>query len=595
MARTIKKVLVWSVSAVVLGLTLAPQLFSQSAQSTLGTITGRVVDGSSKEAIAGATIAITRTVSRSEQQAVLGRPVARPVVISAADGSFVLEDVAPGAFSLRARKPGYSGGYFGQAKAVADETVQEFDLRSGEQVKGIVLRLWVASAITGRVISEAGAPLGGKWVQGLRLEALGQGPMQLRPQGFAVKTDQRGEYRISDLSPGRYLVQASSTEPPSQASELLAMMAPRSGPASMIDLSKAPVFHPMALSPAQASFVVVTAGEHPTNIDITIPDSPKGTSIRGRVIGLPAGFSACRVRLIADVLGSPLGEGFEVTATDTGPDGAFSFSNVAPGNYVVRGIAWGSDGINTLGRPSPSESAIIRGPLGPGVWFSRNLVVGDSVVRDFEIVAQIAARIVGTIVSNDDRTFSPEDLQGLAVSLIPATGWNLQGQPIVGIGDGGRFSSPGLPPGRVWLSLVGKFWPIAKVVAGGIDVRDAGLEVGSQDIPVTVFVQRREVTIDGAVVDGGGALRPDAYLVFFPFDRKGWNEWTIRRARPSRFGRFTLQVAPGEYLVAAVEGGLPDNWRSLEYVSRLAPGALRVQVENKPVLSQQVRLQRSGG
>ena len=560
--------------SIVTSLALSSAPSTVATQSTAGSITGRVVDGTTNEAIQGATVSISRVYrSQAEAKAALGNPRIPPVT-TGADGSFTFSSVAPGPgdLTIRARKFAYTGGYFGQAAPSGDETIQHFDLRSGEEAKGVVLRLWKASVLSGRIRTQSNEPIPGKWVQAFRVSNWGPGALELQPLESPVKSDEQGEYRFPGLNPGRYLVQASEMQPPALFEQTYALLSPKRGIPSLIDLSASPVFYPNALSPVQSRLVVVTAGQDTTSIDITVPSTLNVTSISGRIRNLPAGLSSCRVRLTAS--SAELGENFEVTATDSAGDGSFVFTNVAPGTYVIRGIAWPED------------------VKGQAMWFSRDVIVGNDPIRDLDIVAQPGAKITGRVAPDGNLPFTAEELRGMNLPVDPIAGWNLQGRPLINVELDNTFSTFGLPAGRVHLGYVLPFGMAARVLVGNVDVRDTGIELAGKDVDVTVVVRRQPTTIEGIVVDSAGTPRPDGYLVWFPYDQRAWNTRTIRRDRPDRFGKFSLQVGPGDYAVAAVEGGLPEDFRSPEFLTKLKAGALRVVVDRANVTSQQVRIQR---
>jgi hypothetical protein len=265
-----------------------------------------------------------------------------------------------------------------------------------------------------------------------------------------------------------------------------------------------------------------------------------------------------------------------MTAVDAADDGSFFFSNVAPGTYEIRGVVWGLSG------PSPSA-----------MWFSRDVFVGSGAVRDLDLVAQAGARITGRVAPDDNLAFTAEELRSFRVLIEPVGGWSLQGieQPTVEVDN--TFSTPGLPPGRysIFVSPL-SVGSVSRIVESNVNVRDVGIELSGKDADVTVVLRRKPVTIQGIVTDASGALRPEAYLVYFPSDRRAWNSATVWRDRPNRFGQFTVAVGPGDYTVAAVEGGLPEDWRSPEFLSKVVPRGLRVVVERANVVSQRVALQR---
>ncbi len=119
----------------------------------------------------------------------------------AEDGSFVLEDVAAGRWTVEAFAPGYQAG---SASAVA--------VGEGEATEGVEVRLSKGGVITGKVLeSRGGRPILDATV---RAELSGGGPRTMIRMGGEggdneTATDAEGRYEIAGLAPGTWTVTAS--------------------------------------------------------------------------------------------------------------------------------------------------------------------------------------------------------------------------------------------------------------------------------------------------------------------------------------------------------------------------------------------------
>ena len=209
----------------------------------------------------------------------------------AEDGSFVLEDVPAGRWTVEAFAPGYQSG---SASAV---TVGE-----GEAAEGVDVRLSKGGVITGRVLeSRTGKPILDANVQA-QLSGGGPGMGMIRMGGEGgddeASTDAEGRYEIAGLAPGTWTVTAS---------------------------------HP-DWSEATAS---VELKDAPATADIRLG---RGGSIGGTVIagGRPVGGAQVSLQTAGDsgFRPGPGGVGNDQSAlSDEG--GRFRFERLTPGRYTL--------------------------------------------------------------------------------------------------------------------------------------------------------------------------------------------------------------------------------------------------------------------
>ena len=97
-------------------------------------------------------------------------------------------------------------------------------------------------------------------------------------------------------------------------------------------------------------------------------------------------------------------------------------------------------------------------------------------------------------------------------------------------------------------------WFLKSVVVDGLDVTDAGHDLGSSAAPVVVTVSNRMSSISGRVSEAGKPTRNYAVAVF-PSDRTKWTPYSrlIRNVPPNEDGGFAVRGLPaGEYVAVAV-------------------------------------------
>jgi hypothetical protein len=164
-------------------------------------------DGSS---VAASNVDQKFTVSGSVVNEGTGEPVTRAMVtligsptryaFSDSNGSFTIEGVPAGRYSIQAQKPGY----FGPQERGGPRSVQSVEV--GANSDAIVIKLVAENVIYGRLTESNGQPVESV---GLRLmqRVLRNGAWRMESRSSA-NTDDDGTYRFANLQPGTYYVSA---------------------------------------------------------------------------------------------------------------------------------------------------------------------------------------------------------------------------------------------------------------------------------------------------------------------------------------------------------------------------------------------------
>lgn len=249
----------------------APQ---QNPPPATGAISGVVVDGTSGEPIENASVSISGTGS--------GAAASERRELTDPKGRFAFAELPAGvSYTIRANAPSYFPGAFSRAGGPSRDTTP-IPLQAREWRRDVQVRLWKPSAISGRVVDEAGEPIVGIFVRAVAKIWVG-GHEQLAASPV-VSTDDHGMYRLADLQPGRYLVEAPSVRLP-QPVQVPSVPGPRSGSDAHYVGSASPgpdgrpraypiTFFPSAQSVADAGIVDVTAGQERTGVDIAVLPVP---------------------------------------------------------------------------------------------------------------------------------------------------------------------------------------------------------------------------------------------------------------------------------------------------------------------------------
>lgn len=296
-------------------------------------------------------------------------------VTTASDGRFLFENLKPGTYSLKATLGGYAPAEYGQRGP--NSRGMTITLKPGQKMQAVSLTMTPGGTITGRIVDANGDPLSRALVQAQKLVYQETGRSLVTVQ--AVPTDDKGEYRLFWLPPGKYFI---SALPSDDRMRTIAAVLPTTGNSNVsivtlasanafssiwdmgtgpiagvvpgvkvtsrtlsngdvIDEAAVQVFYPAALEISTATPLEVRPGGLTSGIDITTR-SARVYRIRGVVISSTTGqpISATSISLIqrngttvsqtVPVMQAPNNSGFEIAGVvpgsyyllSTGPDGA---------------------------------------------------------------------------------------------------------------------------------------------------------------------------------------------------------------------------------------------------------------------------------
>jgi len=458
-----------------------------------------------------------------------------PGTVAATDtqGNYEIPHVTPGSYYISAAKLGFVTTYVGQRRP--SEPVMPVALSGEESNLTINFRLTGGGIVEGTVVDEIDGPLPDVIVGLIRSDETYGDNGSLAPlaestgwrdvESKAVRTDDRGHFRLAGVPPGSYFV-----------------VAPLSGPIEDATNSQQRVgyvrtYFPGVHSPADARPVWVRDGQRVAvrfpvilgrlaSVNGTVKDSAGG-QVRFGFARLARLRSASRVILDSSTRLAQIAN-----------DGSFVIGGVAPGDYAVA---------VTIG--APWEGGI-----------QRDVEIGR---RNIRIVGHNEQRVSistapGGIVSGQvvfEGRHSPMSLTTLRVVPHAVAGEYLGITPLgsAAISRDGSFTLRNVF-GRTVLSVdAGDGWYQKGVYFNGSDVTDSGIDpgAGGRLEGVRIVLTNRPTKICGTLFDQAGRSQADGWVIVYAVDERRWtNELGryIKVTRTDGLGRYAISGLPaGEY------------------------------------------------
>src|SRR5262249_51601108 len=210
------------------------------------------------------------------QQPVQPPPI--PAVTTDRDGKFVVSDLEEGSYRIAVTLNGFVKQEYGQRSFTGQGSV--LTLTKGETLKDLVIRMTRAANVNGRIADENGLPASGVTVRLIKATYNANG-IRLFQQAGTSRTNDRGEYRLYWMTPGRYYLVAGT--PPG--------IPPGVDPGGVPSPNETPdpytfTYYPGTTDLARAMTVELKAGAE-IAMDFSVPHAQL-YKISGRVAGVPS-------------------------------------------------------------------------------------------------------------------------------------------------------------------------------------------------------------------------------------------------------------------------------------------------------------------
>lgn len=563
------------------------------------------------------------TLTNSETSANLG------TVVTDVEGRFRFTALTAAPLTLRAAKGGYLDVIFGQKKPGSGRPGTPIQLADAQKIDNIQMQLPRGGVISGLVVDEVGDPILGVLVRVWRY-AIRNGSRELTATSNSGTTDDRGQYRVSGLVPGDYIVCAVprdelvtlAAQYDALIARVQALEAARAQQAGRGGLMPPPPPPPSLIGPRpedpQESYVMMcspgtTRMADAATITLDVGEERPGQNLQLQL--LPIARVSGRVVWNDGKL--PIAGGSGGTTADTqvhlvdlsapnspaGPrvihvkaDGSFSFTSVQPGQYTLEAHA----DVPMPGSPAPAAApagARAPGPVMTPLWASVEISVAGQAVSDVTLTMSHGMNLSGHVVTEGA---SPVDLSRLRVTALPAgPQYGEFNIPAARVEPDGRFTITGVVPGKYRISSApGSAGAVIKsAVFSGVDTLDVPIDVKpGVDIGgglLTAIPRFAEIT--GQLQDGTGKPVPGYTVIAFPVDPRYWTPGSrrVQAVRPATDGRFTLRnLVAGEYRLAAVTDVETGEWFVPAFLRALLPGAIAITLADGERRDQPLRIGR---
>ena len=399
----------------------------------------------------------------------------------------------------------------------------------------------IAGAVSGSIVDGFGEPVQGVTVALWRLRFAGD-RQQAVPTGVQRRSDDRGQYRIPTVPPGRYLIVASLEESP-----------------------YTPLYFPGVTAIAAAVPVVVGRLEEVHGIDVTFTRT-RAARVTGRA--LDAGGQPLYGRVVLTPRHTPPAPGVLPRVVATSGDALFEFANVPPGDYVLRAI-----------RPGVGEPV--------AEFTTRAITVNEVDPPPIVLATSPTASLRGRIVIEGADT--PAADLGL-MALADADAGPPGDRPWPAFVTGETFELRGLAgPTRISLSRAPAGYWLKSVDVAGVNAAVTPVSFDGPDdsrADVTLVVSANGGMVTGRVADETGRPVESYRVVVFSTDNERWfaGSPAVRiTGGPEVDGTYSVRsLPPGDYWAVAVDiidgDGDSGDWQNPDVLARLAPLASRVSV-----------------
>jgi hypothetical protein len=421
-------------------------------------------------------------------------------------------------------------------------------LANGQKLTQIVFKLTPQGVVTGHVVDQDGEPLARVQIQCMRF-VYQRGKRQLQGADGSMTND-LGEFRLFDLSPGKYVVSARYL---SQGMYMNSRERVVGSPQAVQAAEEGypTLYYPNAMNPESASQIEVTPGAQIHGVDMTLV-SIRTVRVKGHVNVSTASQQRQNTMLMLSLRDSGANIGLTF-----GPPANVARVFDAKGNFEIRGVA-------------PGSYYLTGNYVDNGQRYSARIPVdvGNSTVEGIEVNFQPPAEIKGRIVVEENG-----DLKGAGLNIIlqpKSTG------PMMG-GTGGQmkedltFKLSNIGPDPYDINVFGfpEGFYLKSIRIGDQDVTETGADF-TRGVPageMTVVINPNGGQIEGTVQNAKSENAVGATVTLIPDESHRSLTWLYKTSNTDQNGHFTVTgLRPGEYKIYAWEDIEPGSYQDPDFM-----------------------------
>jgi hypothetical protein len=457
--------------------------------------------------------------------------------VTDSQGHFLLDGLPCASYLLTVSHPGFVDASYGQRKPNDPGAVLTLPL--GQKMTGLFFKLQRASVITGHVFDENGELIQGALVRVLR--PTGRGKRQDTQEAGTGVTNDLGEFRIYDLSPGRYYVAV--TYDPWSAREGFDPK-PRQ---RLFKKGYPTTYFSNTSDPSKAQTLALYAGKELPSIDFRIELATMNT-VSGKILNPPAANS---IRGGIDVFMVPRGAGLltpdTIDTRSVAKDGTFFLRRVPPGSYDLQAVYLDRD---------RSEPILVR----------RQLEIMDADVEGITLAFPPSFVVNGRLLSEGSKQ---EDISTLTVFLSPADDES-----------GLAKHSEVKPDGSLLFRNVneGEYRPsirspnsdcyLKSARAGSTPMVNGKISIHSGgDNSLEAGVSCRAPHVEGQVLTDDSLPAVGVFVVLIPEQRLREQSSNYATANTDQNGYFLLKgIMPGDYKLFSWDSVEEGEWYDMDFL-----------------------------
>jgi hypothetical protein len=506
-----------------------------------GVISGTVVDAASGDPVRKAVVTVTWQ----------GTPRSWATTRTDGSGRFVFEGLPAGKYDLRATKGALGTAIFG-ANSVR-ELGDQITLADGETRGNLTMRFLHSGSIAGRVTDHEGDPIQNAEVMVLRTgRNLGERILLNYRSG---STNDRGEYKISNIDPGEYYLLCKPNHQPGMGTEALEIPVHQYYGGSRDSKSAAPLN--LRGGDALIGIDFHLAAEHPAMITGRIADVPQldqpaenqggGTigsipgGVQGRIRTIRRGFADGQTVIIQLSPAEDNQPSWTQNTGAPGPEYRFTLPENVPGRYHIQATVRAKD----------------------KAYYASQIFDASPGTNDLVLTMTPAVTVKGHL-----KVEGPgHPAESFTVALAPPGAGPRQQPYSSPVAKDGSFAIEDVPPGGWILNLnpspIGVF--TKSTLLGDKDFHHKLIEIPpGLDQPLNIVVSTNAATVEGEIDAGNaGGDAKRAGILLEPIGQ--WHTFArfYYSAIADENGKFKVNgVAPGKYKIFALEKLATANFRN---------------------------------